>query len=394
MQAVVERGGMGAIWLGADLTTGARVAIKVLRLDAYAREDFAPAEWNRRLQELVRRFEREGRILADLDHPSIPRLLHHGRRGGEPCLVMEYVDGVSLRELLLRHRPLPVAAAASIAHPVAEGLSHAHARGVVHRDLKPGNILVSRVDGAVKLVDFGIAHLTDPEATRYTVLGATPGSVGYMAPEQIRGARDITPSADLYAFGCVLFELLTGARPFEDLPDRSRDIRHLEDAPPPPCLLNPCVPPALDALVSALLEKGPANRPESADVIADVLSRHLPRPGDPAPEPLMDPDPTARFRLPEGVARPSTASPQPGAITPPRAGSRGRGRDGWLNREDVRRQLDEAGRELDAQRPADACRRLPALLVRAEAEWGVGDPLVVQTRWLCTELDRLRGGTG
>ncbi len=192
VEQALDQGGMGTIWTAIDLVTGQLTAVKVLRLDAYTQGRFTPAERARHRAELLKRFEREGAILEELKHPGIPRLLHRGYLGEEPYLVMEYVEGISLREFLDTRGPFPFDAAVAVAVQVAEALAHAHANGVVHRDLKPGNVVIACADGAVKLLDFGIAHLTDPDATRYTALGATPGSAGYMAPEQLRGQQDIS----------------------------------------------------------------------------------------------------------------------------------------------------------------------------------------------------------
>ncbi|MGH1555563.1 serine/threonine-protein kinase [Streptomyces sp. L7] len=184
IEEALDQGGMGSIRTATETATGRLVAVKALRLDAYTQGPVQPgrtdpdAGWN-----WMKRFEREGAILEELDHPAIPRLLHRGYHHEEPYLVMEYVDGVNLRELLDLRRPFPFGAAVAIAVQIAEALGHAHTNGVVHRDLKPGNVVIAAADGAVKLLDFGIAHLADPDATRYTALGATPGSAGYMSAE-------------------------------------------------------------------------------------------------------------------------------------------------------------------------------------------------------------------
>jgi serine/threonine protein kinase len=143
----LDQGGMGSIWKAVDSDTGAWVAVKVLRLDAYTQGRFSPSERTRRRAELLKRFEREGMILEELKHPAIPRLLHRGYHREEPYLVMEYVEGETLRDFLDRRRPLPLGAACAIAVDVAEALVHAHTHGVVHRDLKPGNIVLA-ADGA------------------------------------------------------------------------------------------------------------------------------------------------------------------------------------------------------------------------------------------------------
>lgn len=379
------QGGMGTIWKAADTATGETVAVKVLRLDAYTQGRFSPGERGRRKVELLKRFEREGAILEELDHPAIPRLLHRGYHREEPYLVMEYVDGCTLREFLDLRRPLPRGTATAIAVQVAEALSRAHAQGVVHRDLKPGNVVIA-AEGSVKLLDFGIAYLTDPDATRYTALGATPGSAGYMAPEQLRGQQEVTAAVDLYAFGCVLFELLTGQAPFEDKPDRNKDIQHLEDLPPHIRSINAGLPQELDDLVWDLLGKAPADRPAGIHDALDVLRPHLPAPGDPVPEPALAPDPGARYRLP--------AMPTPQAARhsdPPIRRRSVHRRQGWLGRREFADLLARARAELAAHGPASQCAALAGALPRAAAEWGLRELLVADAQLVCADASRQDG---
>ncbi|RKN08195.1 serine/threonine-protein kinase [Streptomyces radicis] len=390
IEEALDQGGMGSIWTATDLSTGDRVAVKVLRFDAYTQGRFSPAERARRRAELLKRFEREGAILEELNHPGVPRLLHRGYLSEEPYLVMEYVDGVSLREFLDLRRPFPFDAAISIAVQVAEALGHAHTCGVVHRDLKPGNIVVGFGSGAVKLLDFGIAYLTDPDATRYTALGDTPGTVGYMAPEQRRGQQDISAAVDLYAFGCVLFELLTGERPFEDKPDRNKDIQHLEDLPPRLRSINLGIPEELDELVWDLLAKAPADRPDSIDEVLDVLRGFLPRPGDPAPDPQLDPDPTAPYRMPNKEAAGVGAVPSNRPAASRRSARR---RGDWLGRNQFAGGIALARAELLARGPGDRCTELVGLLSRAESDWGDRDPMILEGRLVCADADRLDGRT-
>lgn len=388
VKEALDQGGMGTIWGATDLETGQVVAVKVLRLDAYTQGRFTPAERVRRRVELLKRFEREGVILEELRHPGIPRLLHRGYLGEEPYLVMEYVEGISLRELLDTRRPFPFDAAVAVAVQVAEGLAHAHANGVVHRDLKPGNVVIAFAGGAVKLLDFGIAYLTDPNATRYTALGATPGSAGYMAPEQLRGQQDISAAVDLYAFGCVLFELLTGEKPFEDKPDRNKDTQHLEDLPPRLRSINVGIPEELDDLAWDLLAKAPADRPASIDEALDLLRDFLPQPGDPAPDPELYPDPTERYRLRESP----TADTANTRLTPRTAARRPvRRRGGWLGRNQFAGRIAQARAELLADGPGERCAGLLDLLPKAVSDWGAREPLVLEGRLVCADAARLDG---
>ncbi|WP_262701886.1 MULTISPECIES: serine/threonine-protein kinase [Streptomyces] len=382
----LDQGGMGSIWKAVDSETGAWVAVKVLRLDAYTQGRFSPSERTRRRAELLKRFEREGMILEELKHPAIPRLLHRGYHREEPYLVMEYVEGETLRDFLDRRRPLPLGAACAIAVDVAEALVHAHTHGVVHRDLKPGNIVLA-ADGAAKLLDFGIAFLTDPDATRYTVLGATPGSAGYMAPEQLRGQQTVSASVDVYALGCVLFELVTGRAPFEDQPDRNKDTQHLEDLPPRIRAFNLGLPADLDDLVWDLLSKAPADRPAHVGVALEVLRGYLPAQGEPAPEPELDPDPTARHRSSSSTGSESVRGPVDVARRPARR------RAAWLGRQEFAALLRQARGELDAHNPSRACEQLSRSLERAVANWGLGESTVADAQLACADVARLEGDT-
>ncbi|MEV4867679.1 serine/threonine protein kinase [Streptomyces syringium] len=391
VEEALDQGGMGTIWTATELETGRLVAVKVLRLDAYTLGRLSPAERARRRAELLKRFEREAAILEELDHPGIPRLLHRGYLDEEPYLVMEYVDGVSLREFLDLRRPFPFDAAIAIAVQIAESLEHAHVNGVVHRDLKPGNVKVAHCDGAVKLLDFGIAYLTDPDATRYTALGDTPGSAGYMAPEQIRGQQDISSAADFYALGCLLFELLVGQKPFEDKPDRNMNTQHLEDLPPRTRYFNVGIPEDLDDLVWDLLGKAPADRPAGIDAILDVLRGYLPKPGDLAPDPELDPDPTARYRLVAAGRAQRSSRPVRAGSAPSRRPARRRG--AWLNRGEFGRQVGLARAELLAEGPGEQCAALHALLPKAISDWGMLEAVVVEAQSVCAEAARLDGDT-
>ncbi|MFE2269842.1 serine/threonine-protein kinase [Streptomyces lavendulae] len=389
VEEALDRGGMGSIWAATERGTGRTVAVKVLRFDAYTQRGLSASERTRRRVELLKRFEREGAILEELDHPGIPPLLHRGYLNEEPYLVMEYVDGVNLRDFLDMRRPFPPDAAIAIAVQIAEALDHAHTRGVVHRDLKPGNVVVSRIGGVVKLLDFGIAHLTDPDATRYTALGATPGSSGYMSPEQLRGRQDISASADLYAFGCLLFELLTGEKPFEDLPDRNKDAQHLEDLPPRLLGINIGIPEELDELVWNLLAKAPVDRPGSIKDVLAVLWPFLPKPGDPPPDPELGPDPTAPYRLRNPVAEQGSAAAV--RFPPPRRPARRR--VGWLGRDQFAARVDLARLELLGEGPGERCAELIDLLPRAVSDWGAREPIVLKARLRCADAARLDGRT-
>ncbi|MEU2625906.1 serine/threonine-protein kinase [Kitasatospora sp. NPDC007106] len=380
-------GGMACVWTAVDIDTGRLVALKMLKSDQYHLGWAGRRESAQRRTELLKRFEREGRLLEELDHPGIPKLLHRGHRRGDPYLVMEYIDGVPLDDFLARYRPVPLGAAISIAVQLAEALSCAHAAGIVHRDLKPANVVLD-AEGAVSLIDFGIAYLTGPDATRYTVLGATPGSAGYMAPEQIRGQQIVTTAVDRYSFGCVLFELLTGRQPFSDQPDRSRDMQHLEDLPPRVIDFKPNVPAELDDLTWRLLNKDPVTRPADIAEALQILRAHLPALGAPLPNPELVPDPTARYRSPGRAIEPA-GQMRPRANV--RAGTLARRPRARL----ARSKFDELARlaeaELAMAGPGPAAGRLTDVLGEARDAWGLGDLSVSRAQVLSADAARLDG---
>jgi predicted ATPase/predicted Ser/Thr protein kinase len=253
------RGGMGVVYLARDTRLDRQVALKFLSPDA-ARDP-------RRLD----RFRREARAACALNHPAVCTLFDVGECDGRPFLVLEYVEGRTLRALI-DERP-DVDRALPLARQVADALRVAHAAGIVHRDIKPENLVV-RPDGYVKVLDFGLARLlpgasgagpADPAAD--TDPGMVLGTAPYMAPEQAR-AEPAGGPADVFALGIVLYELVTGVHPFPAATDVGRLHAITTDAPLPPERLNPAVTPALDGLVRAMLEKNPRLRPTAAEVAA------------------------------------------------------------------------------------------------------------------------------
>lgn len=262
--ALIGVGGMGEVYRARDRKLGREVAIKVLP------EGFGEDK------ERLRRFELEAKALAALNHPNILAIHELGAHGGMPYLVMELLEGESLRERLA-HGALPVLDALGLALQMAGGLAAAHAKGIIHRDLKPANLFITR-DGLLKILDFGLAkQITvagEETATRgldsITGLGLIVGSIGYMSPEQISG-KPVDARSDLFAFGLVLFEMLTGVRAFE----RGSVIETLSATlkEPPPSLISPNgpVPPPLQDLVNRCLEKDPARRHQQArELIGDL----------------------------------------------------------------------------------------------------------------------------
>lgn len=287
-------GGMGQVWRGYDAVLDREVAVKLIRPDVVTTAEMA--------EEFAMRFRREARVTARIQHHGVPQVYDAvlDREFDRVYLVMELVHGTSLRKFIDPASPLPVPWAAAIAAQICTVLSHAHAIPVVHRDLKPDNVLVCP-DGAVKVLDFGIAALLRPDATKLTARGDRPGTSLYMAPEQIQSGR-ISPHTDLYALGCVLHELLAGSCLFDGTTDYELYQQHVLAAPQPVRGIRPDVPAELEALVLSLLAKAPEDRPTDAYDVYDRLLPFLPLPGTRVPtgaaEPSAVPDPTVLFRRP------------------------------------------------------------------------------------------------
>ncbi|MFI6285519.1 protein kinase [Streptomyces sp. NPDC051018] len=321
----IESGGMGTVWRGYDAVLDREIAVKLIRPDVVA----TPAQ----AEEFTRRFEREARVTARIGHHGVPQVFDavlDEASFDRLYLVMEYVRGVSLRRVLTGAEDgaavrLPVSWAASIVAQICTVLSYAHAIPVVHRDLKPDNVLIA-ADGTVKVLDFGIAKLLRTDVTRLTATGNRIGTSRYMPPEQIDGAQ-ITPLSDLYALGCVLHELLAGAPVFSGHNDYQLLHQHMDVPPTPLRTLRPEVPEDLEALTLSLLAKAPEQRPADAYAVYERLSPHLPQPGSAADpvvftdggSPSEVPDPTVIYRWPNAPLRrpPAPASsPEPVAPVP------------------------------------------------------------------------------
>jgi serine/threonine-protein kinase len=218
---------------------------------------------------VVGQLDREARIVAGLAHPNIVTLYDMGTDGGRPYFVMEIVEGPNLQQRITRG-PLPLREAVRIAVQVCDALDAAHRAGLVHRDIKPDNLLLTR-SGTVKVCDFGIAALHSTVAVDAFGCSVAIGTSAYMAPEQAAGDR-VDARTDLYALGCVLYAMLTASPPFPGTDARQLLWRHVHDSPPPPSSIRPGIPIELDTLVSQLLAKNPDDRPSSArDVRARLL---------------------------------------------------------------------------------------------------------------------------
>jgi serine/threonine protein kinase len=252
-------------------------------------------------------FQQEAQILARLHHPNVISVFDTGVDGGDRFIVMELVEGPTLRELLDTEGRLAPERAGEIASRLASALGFAHGKAVIHRDVKPSNVLLPP-DGGVKLADMGIARLLSPEALTATL--SVRGTALYISPEQVRGDR-VDPRADLYSLGCVLFEMLTGRTPFEgDLAALS--YAHTHTPAPRVRSINPAVPAAMDDLVAAMLEKDPAQRPPTGEEVERSLAamRHdavvptaLMEPVQPPPSPTPRP-PAGGRRRPGPKTRP------------------------------------------------------------------------------------------
>ncbi|MFF0461893.1 serine/threonine-protein kinase [Streptomyces mexicanus] len=285
---------MGDVWRGYDAVLDRPVAVKLIRAQAVTSPHLA--------QELEKRFRREARITARIQHPGVPQVYDAvlDESYDQLFLVMELVDGVPLTAYVHPDHPLSVSWAVAVAAQVATVLSYAHDVPVVHRDLKPGNILVAR-DGTVKVLDFGIAAILQTDVTKLTATGSPIGTHQYMAPEQVRGGR-VTPRTDLYALGCVLHELLCGQPLFSGDSEWQLMMQHVNAAPTPLRQLRADVPAQVEELVLHLLRKAPEARPADVQEVYERLRPFLPAPGDEAaPEeagPAGAPDPTGIFRRP------------------------------------------------------------------------------------------------
>ena len=258
----IGAGGMATVYLAHDLRHGREVAIKVLRPDVAG-------------QLGADRFLREIAVTASLDHPNVLPLLDSGDADGLLYYVMPFVRGESLRDRIARERQLPVGDAVQITRDISEALTHAHARGVVHRDVKPDNILLS--GNHARVADFGIARaLTEARGNTMTATGAVVGSPAYMSPEQAAGERDLDGRSDVYAVACVLYEMLAGQPPFSGPTQESLMRQHLVAPPPDVTQLRPLVPRHVTAALTRALAKSPADRFQSPVQFADALQLERP----------------------------------------------------------------------------------------------------------------------
>ena len=305
VEARIGAGGMAEVFRGFDTTLHRTVAIKTLNAP-YARD-----------ASFVERFRREAQAAARLSHPNIVATYDSGTDGATQFIVMEFIEGRTLAEFLVSGKRLTPVQATEIAEKVCDALTAAHAQGVIHRDIKPGNIMVTR-EGAVKVMDFGIARMVSgPETAPQT--SVVMGTATYISPEQAKG-QPVDARSDLYSLGTVLYEMLAGRPPFVGDSSVAVAYKQVNEAPEPPSVHNPDVPPRLDAVIMRALAKNPANRYQDAAEFRADLER-VRRGQEVEATPLL---PLAGEAT-QVISRPRSTEVLPPMIDPP-----GTGRKVWL----------------------------------------------------------------
>ena len=276
LEMLVGSGGMADVYRAKDQLLERTVAVKILH-QQYEND-----------KEFIERFQREAKAAARITHPNIVNVYDVGIAEGRHYIVMEYVPGRTLKERIKEEGPVPAAEALHIARQIAGALAQAHINNLVHCDIKPHNILVMP-DGNVKVADFGIARAVTESTMTYN--DNIMGSVHYFSPEQARGTI-ITPKSDVYSLGVVLYEMLTGCIPFDGNTAVSIARKHLEEEPQPLRSLVPNIPPVVEALVTRMMAKDPALRPDSRLLVQDITRAEQMMRGDTSAMPVFDPDAT------------------------------------------------------------------------------------------------------
>lgn len=256
----IGQGGMASVFLAEDLTNGEAVALKVMRDELTNDPEF------------VRRFATEARAAASLDHPNIVKVLDYGQDGDVRYIVQEYVEGETLKDMIRREGGLDFRLATPLMIQIGLALEHAHQREVIHRDMKPQNILITE-DMVAKVTDFGIARASSMNTITLTG-GVVMGSVHYFSPEQARGG-EVTTRSDLYSLGIIFYEMLTGELPFDGESSVAIAIKHLQEFPPAPSYYVADLPKALDDIVGRAIQKNPAARYKSAREFIDELDAFM-----------------------------------------------------------------------------------------------------------------------
>ncbi|NLE70319.1 MAG: protein kinase [Clostridiales bacterium] len=257
LEEQIGEGGMASVYRALDLRTGHRVAVKFLRQELQANPEF------------LDRFRREATAASRMSHHNIVNLLDIGDNPASPYLVFEFVDGKTLKDIITEHGQLPQGTSVQIAIRILSALRHAHEAGVIHRDIKPQNILVDK-QGYIKVSDFGIARMVGTHTADVDEKQGVMGSVHYFSPEQARG-ETATFASDLYSVGCVLYEMLTGRVPFEGETQVSVAMQHVQATAQPVRELASDVSPSIEAVIKKAMEKDPENRYSSALLMAQAL---------------------------------------------------------------------------------------------------------------------------
>ncbi|MBB1038341.1 Stk1 family PASTA domain-containing Ser/Thr kinase, partial [Dietzia natronolimnaea] len=260
---VLGFGGMSEVHRGRDTVLGRDVAVKIMRPELARDETF------------YQRFRREAQNSASLNHPSIVAIYDTGEErtddGALPYIVMELVEGDTIRDIVKMDGPLEVERALGVMADVCGALDFSHKKGIIHRDVKPANIMISR-DGAVKVMDFGIARAVSDASSTLTNTSSVLGTAQYLSPEQARG-ETVDARSDLYSAGCVLYEMVAGAPPFTGESPVAVAYQHVRESPQPPSAINPEVGRYVDAVVMQAMAKNPENRYDTAgDMRTDLLA--------------------------------------------------------------------------------------------------------------------------
>ncbi|WP_030667927.1 serine/threonine-protein kinase [Streptomyces cellulosae] len=298
----IGRGAMGEVWRGVDETLGRPVAVKLL-----LPHDSDPTATSR--------FRLEAQTAGRLNHPYVVGVYDFGEYDGRLFLVMELVDGDSLARRLSTGGPLPAGQVARIATQAAAGLAAAHQQGIVHRDIKPANLLLD-ADGTLKIGDFGIARFVDDPSGALTTTGQIVGTSLYLAPERALG-QPAGPACDVYALGCVLYQLLTGRPPFQADSAVAILHQHLDSAPVPPRQLGVLLPPAFENYLLGLLAKQPEDRPTAQRVAEWFGGGAWQGRPEPLPAPAAVPAVSAMSSVSARTASPAPVFPVPAETGPP-----------------------------------------------------------------------------
>ena len=241
---LIGSGGMANVYLGIDMNTGVNVAIKILKPEFSSDEEF------------IRRFDAEAKSVASLNHANIVKVFGVGHEGNFRYIVQEYIEGITVKDLINQNGHLDWRNAVPIVIQIGLALDYAHQNGIVHRDIKPQNILISR-DRVAKITDFGIARAAS--STTITMTGVQMGSVHYFSPEQARGGN-VGPQSDIYSLGVSLFEMVTGRLPFDGDSNVAIAVKHLQETPPVPSSLMQGIPKGLDSIIAKCMQKSPERR--------------------------------------------------------------------------------------------------------------------------------------